>query len=81
MKQKPGFSNYEPVKLIDALSSAGTLANLGSDRILPRQVATGTYRGQQTLDGQKVLIDSSGGRIIISDDNGTRRFLAGSRSE
>ncbi len=77
---KASFTTVKPVSVTDALNSAGTLANMGgSGRIDPKYIATGNYYGQQSLGGQKVQIDSSGGRIMISDDS-NKRFIAGAKA-
>lgn len=74
------FTTVKPVGVMQAVTEAMSFSRLGSDRIDPNQMRTGSYYGQQQLGGDKVLIDSSGGRIIISDDTNTPRFLAGART-
>jgi hypothetical protein len=41
------------------------ISDMVQDRVLPRQVSTGTMRGTQALGGDKVLIDSSNERVAV----------------
>lgn len=69
------FDMSSPVSVADAVAQSQTLSAFGVDRVLPRQVATGTYRGQQSVGSNNVIIDSEGNRIIIADDVNNRVIL------
>ena len=74
------FETVKTVSVTDAIYQASQIsAGVGGDRVLPRQVASGSYFGQQNLGGDgKVNFDSSAGRIVVEDDN-DQRFIAGAK--
>lgn len=69
------FTMKDAVGVADAINQAQSLGSFGVDRVQPRQVATGTYRGQQSVGSNNVIIDSQGNRIIINDDTNNRVVL------
>lgn len=69
------FSTVKAVPIPEAIANSQMLSALGVDRVMPRQVGTGTYRGEQAVGSQNVRIDSTGRRILISDDVNIRVVL------
>lgn len=61
------FSTVKGISVNDAIASAHLMGTMGNDRVLPRQVATGTYRGQQSVGSQALRINSSEGNITLND--------------
>lgn len=43
-----------------------------TNRVLPREIATGTLRGQQNVGGGRVIIDSDNQRITIEAADGSK---------
>jgi len=74
-----GYETKQAVGIAEALSQASIIGSFGVSRIEPRQVTTGTYRGQQALGSQNIVNDSEGNRIYIKDDVSIRVIL-GKRS-
>lgn len=69
------FTTNKAVNIPDAISQSQALSSFGVDRIIPRQVATGTYRGQQGIGSQNIVNDAEGNRIFIKDDTNIRVVL------
>jgi hypothetical protein len=69
------FTVTRSIGIPEALSAAQTLSAMGVDRVMPRQVGTGSYRGEQRVGSNNLIIDSTGNRIMVSDDLNTRVVL------
>lgn len=72
---KAQFSTNKPVPIPEAIASSQALSAFGVDRVQPRQVSTGTYRGEQSVGSNNLIIDSTGNRIIVRDDVNSRVVL------
>ena len=44
-------------------------------RVIPRQMGTGIMRGEHSLGDQRLLIDSSNQRIVMSDGDNNRLLI------
>lgn len=51
-----------------------SIAEASFDRVLPRQLSSGTLRGTQAVGGDKILIDSSNERIGVGKIDGTELY-------
>lgn len=70
-----GYETKQAVGIAEALSQAMVIGSFGVSRIEPRQVTTGTYRGQQAIGSQNIVNDAEGNRIYIKDDVNVRVVL------
>lgn len=79
--RKPSFATVDRRRLADVLAQPyGALSSSAgggtSSRILPRQIASGAYRGQQFAGNPDFQYNQSEGNLLIRDST-TNRFLAG----
>ena len=47
------------------------------DRMIPRQMATGTTRGQQSVGNKNVKIDGTNGRFFVRDEENDQEGIFG----
>lgn len=78
-----GFDITDKRRLFDVLNNPARpyLAGTGSQsRIMPRQVASGVYKGQQFAGNSNFQYNQSDGNLLIRDGV-TNRFLAGKQED
>ena len=69
------YTTQKAVSVADAISQSQVLQSFGVSRVQPRDVTTGTYRGQQAIGSQNIVNDAEGNRIYIQDDVNVRVVL------
>lgn len=63
---KTGFNNIRDVSLTSI-----------QERMIPRQMATGTLRGQQSVGTKNVLVDGTNGRFFVRNDTTEQEAVLG----
>lgn len=70
------FKTIDRTRLYEAIAQPRYSFTGNGQRVMPRQVASGTYRGQQKVGTENLQINSSEGNILVRD-SGTNRLIMG----
>lgn len=70
------FKTIDRTRLYEAIAQPRYSFTGNGQRVMPRQVASGTYRGQQQVGNPNFQINSSDGNMIVRDSS-TNRLVIG----
>lgn len=73
----PKFKTVAGQRLYEALQSSSAIFNIGSSRVLPRNLASGTLAGTQQVGGGGNVNISGANKNITMNDGTNDRLLIG----